>query len=149
MSFISRMLVINLVIYLKISISEQNMLIHLMPRTNETKNYKLQVVTSTNFWNNKWNITLRIISCKLQLLTIHQTINKTQNQELWVANVTFNNLLNNKWKKPTRGRAKRYKPKSFRRTNENMIQVFCNLICNSILVVILSYSDHLQLNIFI
>jgi hypothetical protein len=49
MSFISRMLVINLVIYLKISISEQNMLIHLMPRTNETKNYKLQVVTSTNF----------------------------------------------------------------------------------------------------
>jgi len=53
MSFITRILVINLVIYLKFSTNEQNMFIHLMPRTNETKNYKLQVVTSTNFLNNK------------------------------------------------------------------------------------------------
>ncbi len=88
MCFMTRILVINLVIYLKFSTSEQNMLIHLMPRTNETKNYKLQVVISTKFLNSKWNITLRIISCKLQLLPIHQTINKTQTKnyrlQMWL-----------------------------------------------------------------
>jgi hypothetical protein len=33
--------IINLIIYLKKFSIEQNMLIHLMPKTNETKNYTI------------------------------------------------------------------------------------------------------------